>query len=125
MSTTITTRLAARKAATVEIPREAAIQQEEDLPHCVGHDASKQLETDGQSDQPGGRRVGFSERSDANQRDHPVHWTLTCLLLAGETEEVDPPLSLQGSSRGGRRAGFSQREGQDNHLEPGEELRAG
>eukprot|EP00957_Ditylum_brightwellii_P194548 14818462-Ditylum_brightwellii.AAC.1 len=66
-TTSITTRLAAQKAATVD-PQGAAIeQQEENLPEDVGYNASKQLETDGRFDQPGGRRVGFSEQSDANQ----------------------------------------------------------
>eukprot|EP00957_Ditylum_brightwellii_P108764 8296709-Ditylum_brightwellii.AAC.1 len=75
MSTTTTsysTRLAARKAANTD-PQGAASEQETNfnLPEDVGLDASEQLETDGRFDRPGGRRIGFSERSDANQRDRP------------------------------------------------------
>eukprot|EP00957_Ditylum_brightwellii_P173662 13222218-Ditylum_brightwellii.AAC.1 len=85
--TTITTRLAARKAATVESPQETAILQENNLPQDVRYNAAKQLETNGRSDQPGGRCIGFSEQSDANQHDCPVHWTLPRLLPTGEAEE--------------------------------------
>eukprot|EP00957_Ditylum_brightwellii_P036429 2757781-Ditylum_brightwellii.AAC.1 len=105
MNTTITTRLEGRKAATVEIPQETAIPQEENLPQDVGYDAAKQLETD-----------------DTNQRDRPVRWTLPHSLLTGEAEEVDSPLPLQGSSPSSHRAGFSQQDGQGDRLEPGKEL---
>ena len=123
-TTSYSTRLAARKAANTD-PQGAASQETNlNLPEDVRLDPSEQLETDGRSNQPGGCRIGFSERSDANQRDRPVHRTLSRLLPSGEAEEVDPPLPLQGSSPGGRCAGFSQQDSQDKHLEPGEELRA-
>eukprot|EP00957_Ditylum_brightwellii_P117962 8997686-Ditylum_brightwellii.AAC.1 len=125
MTTTITTRLAARKAATVEIPEEAVIQQQENLPQDVGHDATKQLEPDGQSNQPGGHRVGCSEQLDASQHDCPVCWTLPHSLLPGEAEEVNPPLPLQGSSPGRCHAGLSQRDSQENRPQPSEDLCAG
>eukprot|EP00957_Ditylum_brightwellii_P109904 8383579-Ditylum_brightwellii.AAC.1 len=105
--TTITTRLAARKAATVEITKEAVTQQE-NLPEDVGHDATEQLETD-----------------DASQRDHPVRWTLPHLFPPGEAEEVNPPLPLQGSSLGSRCAGLSQQDGQDDRSQPSEDARVG
>ena len=118
-----TTRLAARKAANTD-PQGAASEQDTNLNLPEDDVASAQLETDGRLDRPGGRRVGFSERSDANQRDRPVHRTLARSLPSGEAEEVDPPLPLQGSSPGGRRAGFSLQDGQDDRSKPGEELRA-
>eukprot|EP00957_Ditylum_brightwellii_P054517 4130294-Ditylum_brightwellii.AAC.1 len=71
MSTTITTRLAAQKAATVDPQGAATENPTKNSPEDVRYDASKQLETDCPFDRPGGRRVGCSERSDANQRDRP------------------------------------------------------
>eukprot|EP00957_Ditylum_brightwellii_P001634 126956-Ditylum_brightwellii.AAC.1 len=114
MSTTITTRLASRKVATAEILEEAAIQQKENLLQDVRHDATKQLETDGQSNQPGEHCVGYFEQSDASQCNRPVCWTLPHSILPGEAKEVDPPLPLQGSSPGSRCAGLSQQDVQDN-----------
>eukprot|EP00957_Ditylum_brightwellii_P125482 9564968-Ditylum_brightwellii.AAC.1 len=83
ITTSYTTRLAARKAATLD-PQGAA-SEETNLPE--DDDASEQLETDGRFDRPGGRWDGFSEHSDANQRDRPVHRTLTRSLPSGEAEE--------------------------------------
>eukprot|EP00957_Ditylum_brightwellii_P028039 2117277-Ditylum_brightwellii.AAC.1 len=87
-TTSYTSRLAAQKAATVD-PEGAASEQkqEQNLPEDVRYDASKQLETDGRFDQPGGHRVGFSKQSDANQFDCPVHRTLPHSLPSGEAGE--------------------------------------
>eukprot|EP00957_Ditylum_brightwellii_P066985 5084994-Ditylum_brightwellii.AAC.1 len=69
MTTTITKRLAARKAVTVKIPPKAAAHQE-NLPEDIGHDTTKQLETD-----------------DTSQCNRPVCWTLPHSLSPGEAEE--------------------------------------
>eukprot|EP00957_Ditylum_brightwellii_P144831 11031047-Ditylum_brightwellii.AAC.1 len=102
--TTYTTRLAARKAATTlleEVQEEAAI-QEHYLPENVGH-APEQLEVD-------------------DQHDLPVDMTLPCQFLPGETEEVDPPLPLQGGTLDSCIAGSSQQDSQDHYLEPDSKL---
>eukprot|EP00957_Ditylum_brightwellii_P142214 10834729-Ditylum_brightwellii.AAC.2 len=123
-ATTYSTRLAAQKAATLEkLPKQAATKQEnESLPEDFRYNNIKQLETNGQSDQPGWHCVGYSEQSDANQHDFPVHWALLCLLPLREAEEVDSPLPHQGSSLGSRCTGLSQQDSQDNHPQPSEDL---